>query len=166
ARRAIPPPSARGRARPGPARRASARAGRGPSRSGRCWRGRRGGRRSRLLPRRFPGADAVAEILPLAGRALVQRPSEAGAHRRLEMAADRVLEVTGHLLGREPPIALQPPRRLRMREHRVAVAEGVEDLPIDVGGPVAREEDDEWRHVVGIALGADRLLARPLAGAL
>ena len=70
------------------------------------------------------------------------------------------------IAGRQRGRRLRVPRGLRVRQHRVAIAVRVEHLPVDVRRAGARQEDDQRRDVVGIALGAHRLLARPLAGLL
>src|SRR5207244_7560076 len=126
---------------------ASYRAGHGPSRCGRYWRGRRGGRSSPVLPWPLPEADAFLEILPLALGAFVQCPAEVGSRRLVDAGAEGLGQELDELLGVEPAVGVDAADRLRLGEERVPVAEGVEHLPVDVRGRVAREEYDERRHV-------------------
>src|SRR5215468_8441742 len=135
--------------------------------TGRCDGARRGRRpASTLLPGPLPEADALAEILPFFLGSLVERAAEVGAGRFVEARAEGLGQELHQLLGVEPAVGIDAPDGLRLGEDGVAVAERVEHLSVDVGGRVAREEDDEGRDVVGIALRPDRLLAGPLAGLL
>src|SRR5215510_13975346 len=118
---------------------------------------------SPVLPGPLPEARAVAQILPLALGALVERPPEVGSRRFVNARAEGLGQELDELHGLEPAVGVDPADRLRLGEERVAVAEGVEDLSVDVRRGVAREEDTERRHVVRVALCADGLLARPLA---
>src|SRR5215472_7056303 len=121
---------------------------------------------SPLLPRPLPEPDVAIDLRPFAGRTLAQLPAEVRARRQLEVGAEGLREQTRQLLGIQATIGFDPPHRLRLGEQRVAVSEGMEDLAVHPGGGVTGEVDDERRHVVGIALGADGLLARPLPGLL
>src|SRR6266536_5182178 len=118
---------------------------------------------SPVLPGPLPEARTIAEVLTLALWALVERPPEVRAGRFVKARAEGLGQELDELLGLEPAVGVDPADRLRLGQERVAVAEGVEDLPVDVRRGVAREEDAERRHVVRVALGADGLLARPLA---
>src|SRR6185295_16985911 len=148
------------------ARPASSPGGRGPSRCGRYWRDRPAGRWSTRLPGSLPVPHALAEVLPLVLGPLVEALAEVGAGRLVETLAERVREERGQLLGVELAIRLDAADGLGQRHQGVAVAEGMEDLPVDVAGALAGQVDHERRHVVRIALGADGLLARPLPGLL
>src|SRR5438034_5592020 len=101
---------------------------------------------------------------PFSGGTLLEGLAEERARRRLEASAERRWKERRHLVRRETPVGLEPAHRLRLREQRVAVTEGVEHLPVDVPGAVTRQVDDEGRDVVGVALGPGGQLARPLAG--
>src|SRR5204862_2390139 len=150
----------------GPARRPSPPGPPAPSRCGGFSRGGRRGPSSRLPPRRLPRAHALAELPPLAGRPLVEALAEERARRLLEAPPEGRGEERDELVRCQAAVGLEPADRLRLGEQRVAVAERVEDLAVDVAGGVAREVDDEGRDVVGVALRPGRELARPLAGLL
>src|SRR5262249_20750447 len=120
------------------------------------------GRFSTLFPRPLPEAHTLAQVLPFLLGPLLESAAEVGAGRLVEAGAKGLGQELDQLFGIEPAIGVDAADGLRLGEDGVAVAEGVEDLPVDVGGRVAREEDHERRHVVGVALGAHRLLARPL----
>src|SRR5207244_8835467 len=116
--------------------------------------------------RPLPEPAAVAEIGPLLMRAPAEALAEVGAGRDPQVRAQRLREEQGQLLGLQSPTGLEAPHRLRLGEQGVAVAEGMEDLPVDARRRVAREIDDQRCDVVGVALGACRQLAGPLAGLL
>src|SRR5258707_4216405 len=106
------------------------------------------------LPGRLPVPHALPELLPLLLRPLAEALAEVGARRLVETLAERVREELGQLLGLELAIGLDAADRLRQSHQGGAVAEGVEDLSIDVAGALARQVDHERSHLVRIALGA------------
>src|SRR5262245_27733279 len=133
----------------------------------RDWPGSRpGGCVSTLLPWPLPEPHALAEIFPLLLGPLVEGPAEVRAGRLVEAGTERLGQELDQLFGIEPAIGVDAPDGLWLGEDGVAVAEGVKHLSVHVSGRVAREEDHQGCHVVRIALGAHRLLARPLAGLL
>src|SRR5260370_31947709 len=107
------------------------------------------------------GPHGVPELLPPLLRPLAEALAEVGARGLVETLAERVREELGQLLGLELAIGLDAADRLGQSHQGVAVAEGVEDLSIDVAGPLARQVDHERSHLVRIPLGADGPLAPP-----
>src|SRR5262249_46288819 len=118
---------------------------------------------SRLLVPRLPEPPVVAEIPPLLGGTPVDLLTELDARGLLQIAGQGLREDLRELLGIPPADVLDVPHGVGLSQQGVAVAAGVEDLAVDVGGGVARQVDDDRRDVIRIAVGAGGPLARPFA---
>src|SRR5215831_15515050 len=106
---------------------------------------------SALLPRPLPEPHAALEILPLAGRALVQLSPEVRARRPDEIGAEGLRDQLHQLGGGEAAVRVEPADGLRLGEDGVAVEERVERLAVDAGRGIAGEIDHERGDVVGVA---------------